>query len=109
MEQSSNTPAKESAPEVETSGHGSGSAEPPELVDELGPIPTFPPRAVDPKTGRVLPISEEERAARSAAFRRMLKVLHTITDESDTEENWNEVFRNIDAGRPHRPLFKGLY
>ena len=39
----------------------------------------------------------------------LLKVLHQITDESDTDENWREVYRNIDAGRPHRPLFKGMY
>jgi hypothetical protein len=57
----------------------------------------------------MLPISDEEIAARRDAVLRMLKVFHQITDESDTDENWREVYRNIDAGRPHRPLFKGLY
>jgi hypothetical protein len=89
--------------------NGSVSVQGAELVDELGPIPTFPPAAVDPNTGQILPMSEEEIAARHDAVLRMLKVLDQITDESDTDENWREVYRNIDAGRPHRPLFKGMY
>jgi hypothetical protein len=94
---------------AQSGADGSGSVEGTELVDELGQIPTFPPVALDPMTGRMLPISDEEIAARRDAVLRMLKVLHQITDESDTDENWREVYRNIDAGRPHRPLFKGLY
>jgi hypothetical protein len=89
--------------------NSSRSVEGTELVDELGPIPAFPPVALDPKTDRMLPISDEELAARRDAILRMLKVLDQITDESDTDENWREVYRNIDAGRPHRPLFHGLY
>ena len=33
-----------------------------------------------------------------------LAVLEQITDENDTHEKWQEVYRNIDAGRPHRPF-----
>jgi hypothetical protein len=80
-----------------------------ELVDEMGPIPSFPPLSLDPLTGRVIPLSREEIEARRDAALRMLKVLDQITDENDTDENWREVYRNIDAFRPHRPLFKGLY
>jgi hypothetical protein len=80
-----------------------------DLTDEHGPIPTFPPVAVDPTTGRILPLSEEELAGRRDAAIRMLDALDQVTDETDTEENWREVFRNIDAGRPHRPLFEGMY
>jgi hypothetical protein len=80
-----------------------------ELVDELGPIPSFPPVALDPETGRMIPLSREEIEARRDAALRMLKVLDQITDENDTDENWSEVYRNIDAFRPHRPLFEGLY
>jgi len=57
----------------------------------------------------MLPISDEELAARRDAALRMLQALDQITDESDTDEKWSEVYRNIDACRPHRPLFRGLY
>ena len=79
------------------------------MFDELGPIPSFPPLSLDPETGRMLPLSRQELDARRDAALRMLKVLDQVTDENDTEENWREVYRNIDAARPHRPLFKGLY
>jgi len=69
----------------------------------------FAPLVLDPKTGRMLPISDEELAARRDAALRMLQALDQITDESDTDEKWSEVYRNIDACRPHRPLFRGLY
>ena len=88
---------------------GPRSIEGTELADDLGPIPSFPPLALDPETGRMLPISDEEFDARRDAALRMLVVLEQITDESDTVERWREVYRNIDAGRPHRPLFEGLY
>ncbi len=109
MEQSQITPAEETRSIGKGGENASVSVEGTELVDELGPIPTFPALALDPETGRMLPISEEEKAARRDAVLRMLRVLHQITDDSDTDENWREVFRNIDAGRPHRPLFQGLY
>lgn len=109
MERSETIPTREPNSAVKSGANGSGSIEGTELIDELGPIPTFPPVALDPETGRMLPISDEEIASRCDAVLRMLKVLHQITDESDTDENWREVYRNIDAGRPHRPLFKGLY
>ena len=95
---------------VATSGvNGSRSIEGTELADDLGPIPSFPPLALDPETGRMLPISDGELDARREAALRMLVVLEQITDESDTDEKWREVYRNIDSGRPHRPLFEGLY
>jgi hypothetical protein len=80
-----------------------------ELADDLGPIPSFPPLALDPETGRVRPVTDEEIAARRDAALRMLAALDQITDERDTDENWREVYRNIDSGRPHRPLFQGLH
>jgi len=103
------TREKESGSFPNRGANGSGSVEGTELADELGPIPSFPPLALDPETGRMLPISDEELAARRDAALRMLKVLDQITDESDTDEKWREVYRNIDACRPHRPLFTGLY
>jgi hypothetical protein len=79
------------------------------LSDSEGPIPTFPPVAIDPVTGRMLPMSDEERAARRAAAIRAIKAIRQITDETDTDERWREVYRGIDEGRPHRKLFEGMY
>ena len=79
------------------------------LCDEEGPIPMFPPVAVDPATGRILPISDEERAARRSASLRATRAISQITDETDTDEIWQEVYRNIDEDRPHRKLFEGMY
>jgi hypothetical protein len=81
----------------------------PSLSDADGPIPTFPPLAVDPATGRLLPMSDEEREARRAAAIRAIKAIRQITDETDTDERWAEVYRNIDERRPHRKLFEGMY
>jgi len=79
-----------------------------ELCDEQGPIPTFPPRAVD-EQGRLIPLSAEERKARSEAAIRALNAIGKITDETDTDENWGEFFRGIDANRPlGQKLFEGM-
>jgi hypothetical protein len=78
------------------------------LADEQGPIPTFPPRAFGPD-GRLIPLTAEQRKARSEAARRAIDAIARITDETDTDGRWREIYRNIDAGRPHRPLFEGLY
>jgi hypothetical protein len=43
------------------------------LCDDEGPIPEFPALAVDSSSGRILPISEEQRAARRAAAIRALR------------------------------------
>jgi hypothetical protein len=87
--------------------HESGKGAP--LSDSEGPIPTFPPLPVDPATGRLLPMSDEERAARRAAAVRAIKALGQITDETGTNERWEEIYRGIDAARPHRKLFEGVY
>lgn len=76
--------------------------------DEQGPIPTFPPRALD-EQGRMLPISEEEEAARRDAAIRVIAAIRRLPDDDppDTEE---KMMRGIDANRPEgAKLFEGMY
>ena len=72
----------------------------------IAPTPARP-CTVDPETGRLLPLTDEQRKVRSEALARVLDQIDQITDETDTDERWAEVFRHIDEGRPHRPLFGG--
>ncbi len=60
---------------------------------------------VDP-SGRLVPLSEAQRLARSEALRLALDEIAGIgPDDTDAEEVWGEVVVGIDALRPHRPLF----
>lgn len=80
-----------------------------ELCDADGPIPTFAPRTLD-EHGRLIPLSPEEQKTRSEAALRALKAIEQINDESDSDDElWREAFRDLDAQRPHRPLFEGMY
>src|SRR5208337_72022 len=45
---------------------------------------------------------------REAAIR-ALRAISEITDETDTDDRWEEIYRNTDEGRPHRKLFEGMY
>lgn len=63
---------------------------------------------VDPKTGRLLALTDEELDARAEAMARVFSEL-VPPDENETDEQWAEVFRGIDEERPHRPLFEGKY
>lgn len=73
----------------------------------IAPLPNAD--TIDPVTGKARPLSEEERRARSESLRLALAEMAEITDETDTDEVWAEVFRGIDESRPHRPLFKGQH
>jgi hypothetical protein len=71
---------------------------------------SFPAEAVDRSTGQLLPQSEEEQKARTEALRRLFDEWPDHADDgSDSDEVWREVMRSIDEGRPHRPLFEGMY
>src|SRR5438477_11833885 len=77
------------------------------LVDALGPIPTFPRRALDAH-GRLVPLDPEERRARSLALERTIEALRHLPDE-DPPGTEIEMMRGIDANRPPRQkLFVGL-
>lgn len=65
------------------------------LSDERGPIPTFGPARTDSR-GRLF-MSDEELAARRDAAMRALAAISSITDETDTDEVWDEVFRGLEG------------
>jgi len=67
------------------------------LVDEKGPIPAFGPARTD-EQGRIV-MSEEEWEARRAASIRAMKALAKITDETDTDEVWDQVFKGLEEAR----------
>ena len=76
-------------------------------VPTMAIAPTTETPVVDPVTGRRRPLSDEERRARSDRLQHTLKSLHEITDETDTDENWAEVFRGLAAARPEYPPVEG--
>jgi hypothetical protein len=78
-----------------------------ELVDELGPIPEFPPRRLD-EHGRLIPLSPEEKKARSEAAIRVLQAIGELSDE-DPPGIEAEFMRGIDENRPPgQKIFEGL-
>ena len=64
---------------------------------------------VDTCTGRLQPLTDQERRTRSEALNQALDEIAGMTDETDTDEVWRDVMRGIDESRPYRPLFEGSY
>lgn len=57
----------------------------PALADDQGPIPRFPPIATD-EQGRIIPMSDAEWAARSAAMSRVLRLAGSRTDDASGDD-----------------------
>jgi hypothetical protein len=77
-----------------------------ELVDEVGPIPAFPPRQLD-NLGRLISLSPEERKARAEAAIRALDAIRNLPDD-DPPGIEAEFMRAIDADRPPgQKIFEG--
>ncbi len=57
--------------------------------------------------GRIIPPTAAELEAKVAAVRRMTEKVRSIPDEPGEDDR--DFFRTIDAERPWRPLFEGLY
>ena len=74
----------------------------------IAPTPDRP-GTVDPEKGRLLPLTDEQRKARSARLAETIAKMASVTDETDSDTVWRDIFRSIDESRPHRPLFEGLY
>lgn len=83
--------------------------EPSAMATTHTPAPAVADGDVDTSTGRLRPLTDEQRRARSAELARALDDIAGMTDETDTDEVWRDVLRGIDEGRPHRPLFEGSY
>jgi hypothetical protein len=58
--------------------------------------------------GRVLPITPEEQAQDAKAIAAFVDKMLAMPDE-DPPGAWEEAMRDLDAHRPHRQLFEGLY
>jgi hypothetical protein len=71
---------------------------------------TSAPRPVpcNDSRGRVLPITPEEQARNAKAIAELVEWMLAMPDE-DPPGAWEEAMRDLDAHRPHRKLFEGLY
>ncbi len=67
------------------------------------------PRRSTDENGRLLPRTAEEQKEDAERARRSLERIKQMTSEDETDELWSEIYRNIDAERPHRKLFEGMY
>jgi hypothetical protein len=59
-------------------------------------------------TGRVLPITPEEQAQKARAMAAFVDRMLAMPDE-DPPGAGEAAMRDLDAQRPHRKLFEGLY
>jgi hypothetical protein len=59
-------------------------------------------------TGRVLPITPEEQSRDARAIAAFVERMLAMPDD-DPPGAWEEAMRDLDAQRPHRKLFEGLY
>ena len=71
----------------------------------VGPILSSRLRLDD--QGRLIPPTDAEHQARAAAALRMIEEVNNIPDEPGEDDG--DFFRTIEAERPERPLFEGLY
>lgn len=67
-----------------------------------GPVPR------NDATGRVLTITPDEQTRHAAAVAAFVERMLALPDE-DPPGIWEEAMRDLDAHRPHRKLFEGLY
>jgi hypothetical protein len=95
--------SEETPPRLPASSPGSPQA-------AESPFAEWPYRDVDPRTGRMRPISDEEWRARMEALTRELAEIDAADDTP--EEVYDEIERNIDeeGRRQGRPTaFEGCY
>jgi hypothetical protein len=73
-------------------------------------ITLAPPRYVpcNDSSGRVLPITPEQQAEDAKAIAAFVELMFALPDD-DPPGAWEQAMRDLDAQRPHRKLFEGLY
>ena len=71
------------------------------------PVVELPKSCLGPD-GKIPAMTEEERHQRSEALRETLEAIAKMPDD-DPPGSFEEFMRGIDEGRPHRPMFKGMY
>ena len=69
----------------------------------MATAPTTETPLIDPVTGRLRPMSIEERRERSESLRRALDEMAGIVDETDTDDLWADVFSGLEAARGEHP------
>ncbi len=57
--------------------------------------------------GRMLPLTDAEQSQYALAFQEGMARLAAVPDEPGEDDR--EFFRAMDADRPERPLFQGMY
>ena len=60
-----------------------------------------------PSSNRASPVDSVEQAVRVEAFDEALKEFQSMPD-NDPPGPWEEAMRDLNAHRPHRPLFDGI-
>jgi hypothetical protein len=70
--------------------------------------PRRPVPCNDPITGRAFPITVEEQARKAKAIAAFVERMLAMPDD-DPPGAWEEAMRDLDAQRPHRKLFEGMY
>jgi hypothetical protein len=76
-------------------------------LDHLAGPSARPVPCYDAK-GRFRPITREEQALKAQAVAAFVDKMLAMPDE-DPPGAWEEAMRDLDAHRPHRKLFEGLY
>ena len=76
-------------------------------LDHLVGLSAPPVPCCDGK-GRFRPITWEEQAEKARAVAAFVEKMLAMPDE-DPPGAWEEAMRDLDAHRPHRKLFEGLY
>jgi hypothetical protein len=59
-------------------------------------------------TGHVVPLTPEKQARNAEAIAVLVERMLAMPDE-DPPGAWEDAMRDLDAQRPHRKLFEGLY
>jgi hypothetical protein len=77
-------------------------------VQDLPRASSTRPVPCNDATGRGLPITPEEQARHAKAIAELVERMLAMPDE-DPPGAWEEAMRDLDAHRPHRKLFEGLY